>query len=69
MFKKVYMKLVLSVQQLPCLKTSLYQLLVKQVLPKTLMVVNMVGFSSPSYFSKCFQKEFGVKPAEYIELL
>ena len=32
-------------------------------------VCYMVGFSSPSYFSKCFQKEFGVKPAEYIELL
>ena len=32
-------------------------------------VCYVVGFSSPSYFSKCFQKEFGVKPAEYIELL
>lgn len=32
-------------------------------------VCYMVGFSSPSYFSKCFQKEFGVKPAEYIELI
>ena len=32
-------------------------------------VCYMVGFSSPSYFSKCFQKEFGVKPAEHIELL
>ena len=32
-------------------------------------VCYMVGFSSPSYFSKCFQKEFCVKPAEYIGLL
>lgn len=23
------------------------------------------GFSSPSYFSKCFQKEFGIKPSYY----
>ena len=28
-------------------------------------VCYMVGFSSPSYFSKCFSKQFGVKPAEY----
>ena len=25
----------------------------------------MVGFSSPSYFSKCFQQQFGMKPGEY----
>ena len=25
----------------------------------------MVGFSSPSYFSKCFQKQFGTKPADF----
>jgi len=28
-------------------------------------VAYMVGFTSPSYFSKCFQKQFGVKPADY----
>ena len=27
----------------------------------------MVGFSNPSYFSKCFQKQFGIKPADYIK--
>ena len=24
-----------------------------------------VGFSNPSYFSKCFQKQFGIKPGDY----
>ena len=26
----------------------------------------MVGFNSPSYFAKCFQKQFGIKPGEFI---
>ena len=26
-----------------------------------------VGFSSPSYFTKCFQKQFGIKPTEWKE--
>ena len=30
-------------------------------------VCYMVGFSSPSYFSKCFQKQFGMKPGEFID--
>ncbi len=29
-------------------------------------VCYMVGFSSPGYFSKCFQKQFGLTPKEYI---
>ncbi len=28
-------------------------------------VCYMVGFSSPSYFAKCFQRQFGVKPTDY----
>ena len=27
----------------------------------------MVGFSNPSYFSKCFKKQFGITPAEFSE--
>jgi len=27
----------------------------------------MVGFSSPSYFTKCFQKQFGMKPGDYVK--
>lgn len=26
-----------------------------------------VGFNSPSYFSKCFQKQFGVSPKDFVE--
>lgn len=26
----------------------------------------MVGFNHPSYFSKCFQKQFGMKPGEFL---
>lgn len=29
-------------------------------------VCYMVGFSSPGYFTKCFQKQFGISPKEYI---
>jgi DNA-binding response OmpR family regulator len=30
-------------------------------------VCYMVGFSSPSYFTKCFQKQFGKKPGEMMK--
>jgi YesN/AraC family two-component response regulator len=30
-------------------------------------IIYMVGFSSPSYFTKCFKEYFGCTPSEYIE--
>ena len=30
-------------------------------------VMYMVGFSSTSYFSKCFSAQFGCTPREYVE--
>lgn len=30
-------------------------------------VAYMVGFSDPKYFSKCFSKEFGMTPTEYVQ--
>lgn len=30
-------------------------------------VCYMVGFKDPSYFSKCFQKQFGIKPVAYVK--
>lgn len=32
-------------------------------------VAYQTGFSNPKYFSKCFQKEFGASPSEYIKTL
>jgi len=29
-------------------------------------VCYLVGFSSPGYFTKCFQKQFGISPKDYI---
>ena len=30
-------------------------------------VTDSVGFSTSSYFSKCFQEEFGVRPSQYAD--
>ncbi len=45
----------------------------KELLKKKLYSVSQItfdsGFTSPSYFSKCFKKEYGLLPQEYIGLL
>lgn len=41
--------------------------LLKENVYKVNEVAYIVGFSSPSYFSKCFQKQFGVLPKDYCD--
>ena len=41
--------------------------LLKEDVYKVNEVAYIVGFSSPSYFSKCFQKQFGVLPKDYCD--
>lgn len=45
----------------------------KELLKKKLYSVSQVtfesGFSSPSYFTKCFKKEYGLLPVDYLNLL
>lgn len=43
--------------------------LLKQKRYKVTEISFMLGFSSSSYFSKCFQKQFGVKPGEFVNLV
>ena len=39
--------------------------LLKQGQYRVSEVCYMVGFNSPSYFTKCFQKQFGIKPTDF----
>jgi AraC-like DNA-binding protein len=45
----------------------------RQLIAKSNMNISQVayavGFSDPKYFAKCFKKEFGVLPSEYLESL
>lgn len=43
-------------------------LLLKEKNHKINEICYMVGFSSPSYFTKCFQQQFGTLPKEFSEL-
>jgi len=44
----------------------------KEMLKKKLLSVSQItfdsGFSSPSYFTKCFKKEYGLLPLDYLNL-
>ncbi|WP_044107100.1 helix-turn-helix domain-containing protein, partial [Anaerophaga thermohalophila] len=31
-------------------------------------IIYMVGFSSPSYFSRCFKEQYNCTPSEYVQL-
>ena len=41
--------------------------LLKQGQYRVSEVCYMVGFNSPSYFAKCFQKQFGIKPTDFAQ--
>lgn len=41
-------------------------LLLKEGNYKINEVCYMVGFNTPSYFAKCFQKQFGVLPKDFV---
>jgi AraC-like DNA-binding protein len=40
--------------------------LLKQHPERISEIAFIVGFNDPKYFSKCFKKQFGVSPAQYI---
>ena len=41
--------------------------LMKEGKDRVTEVCYAVGFSSPSYFAKCFQKQFGVLPKDFVK--
>lgn len=45
----------------------------KELMKKKLHSISQItfesGFSSPSYFTKCFKKEYGLLPVDYLDLL
>jgi transcriptional regulator GlxA family with amidase domain len=45
----------------------------KELLKKKRYSVSQItfesGFTSPSYFTKCFKKKYGLLPMEYVDML
>lgn len=68
----LYRKLMAVVEQSPTAFIRSIRLkkaaqLLKQGFPVS-EVADLVGFGTLSYFSKCFQEEFGVRPSQYSEI-
>lgn len=68
---QVYRKMVSLFGQSPNIFIKEYRLnrateLLRQKKGNISEVAFETGFNSPSYFTKCFQKEFGLKPSEYL---
>ena len=70
--KQVYRKLksltgMTGVQYIRNMRLRKAALLLKQQRFTVAEVMYMVGFSNPSYFSKCFAELYGVTPSQYAD--
>ena len=69
--KQMYRKIkqltgITPVEYIKSIRMKKAAMLLKQQKFTVAEVMYMVGFSNHSYFSKCFQAEFGVTPKQYV---